>query len=96
MTVGLAVSPSIPVLTSEIELLSSFHDVVSGHLRPLIPHLRFYNDDGLSMLFGRTFLLALRWNSFMADQDILESFYQRVSLQIKTTAFRLEGYASDH
>ena len=28
------VSPPSPVLTSEIEVLSSFHDVVSGHLRP--------------------------------------------------------------
>ena len=93
---GLAVNPSSPVLTSGIELLSSFHDVVSGHLRPLIRHLRFYNGNGFSRLFGRTFLLALRWNSFMADQDILASFYQRVSLQIKTTAFRLEGCASDH
>ena len=96
ITVVLAVSSSSPVLTSEIELLGSFHDVVSSHLRHLIRHLRFYNVKWPSRLFGRTYLFALRWNRFMPDQDILASFYQRGSLQIKTTAFRLEEYASDH
>ena len=31
MTVGLAVSSSCPILTSKVEFLSSFQDVVFGH-----------------------------------------------------------------